>query len=290
MSERPLIEIFCEGNKKVGYGHIRRSSTLAARLERDGVDVRISGLSENAHRMLPALKHTGRAARVVIFDSLFGIDDQILAAHERGQITVALDWFGETIPNVNIAVYPHGEVRATREAYVGFEYILVREEIALFPRTQPTGKANHVLIFLGGGDLLDQGHEASRRLRDHGFDVTLVQGPLAKATEAGAGYRVLVNPSELPQLLTSCDWTVTNGGGCFFEALCVGKAAFVLPQSDAEMKIARFAQERDAVLGIGLDSLRGFHPAELVPVAECGTRLADGRGAERVSAIVRGLL
>lgn len=290
MNERPFIEIFCEGNEKVGYGHIRRSFTLAARLEKDGVDVRVSGLSESARRMLPALKHTGREARVVIFDAPFGIDDQICAAHERNQITVALDWFGETIPDVNIAIYPHGEVRAIRAAYVGFEYILVREEIVSLLRTQPSGRADHVLIFLGGGDLLGQGHDVARRLRDLGLDVVLVQGPLAKAREGGVGYSVLVNPSELPQLLNSCDWTVTNGGGCFFEALCVGKAAFVLPQSDAEMKIACFAQERGAVLGIGLDSLRRFHSDELEPAAECGVKLIDGQGAERVSAIVLGLL
>ena len=285
-----LIEIFCEGNEEVGYGHILRSSTLAARLEKDGIDVRISGLSESARRMLPTPKHMGHTARVVVFDSLAGIDDQIRVAHERGQITVALDWFGETVPDVNIAVYPHGKVHATRETHIGFKYILVREEIALLHRIRPTGRASRVLIFLGGGDLLNQGHEAAHRLRDDGLDVTLVQGPLAKTMAADAGYRVLVNPSELPQLLASCDWAVTNGGGCLFEALCVGKAAFVLPQTDAEMRIACYAQEIGAVLGIGLNSLRGFHPAELKSVVECGVKLVDERGAERVSSIVRGLL
>lgn len=290
MSERSLIEIFCEGNEKVGYGHIRRSITLAARLEKDGIDVRVSGLSEEARRMLPAPKHTGREAQVVIFDAPSGIDDQIRIARERHQTTISLDWFGETIPDVNIAVYPHGEVRAIREAYVGFEYILVRDEIAMMRHEQPSGRADRVLILLGGGDLLGQGHNAARYLRDHGYDATLVQGPLAKATEAGVGYRVLVNPSELPQLIASCDWAVTNGGGAFFEAICLGKAAFVLPQTEAEKKIAHFAQEKGAVLGIGLNNLRQFHSAELSPVAERGARLVDGRGAERISAIVQGLL
>jgi spore coat polysaccharide biosynthesis predicted glycosyltransferase SpsG len=290
MSEPPLIEIFCEGNEHVGYGHIRRALTLAARLERDGVDVRISGLSANARQMLPELKHAGRIAQIVIFDSPLGIDDQIRVAHDRGQISVALDWFGETIPNVNIAVYHHGEVHATREAYVGFEYALVREDIASLHRAQPTGRANRVLVILGGGDLLGQGHDAARSLHDYGLDVTLIQGPYAKATEAGAGYNVLITPPELPQLLNACDWAVTNGGGCFIEALCLGKAAFVLPQSEAEMRFARFAEDKGALLGIGIDNLRRFYPDELGAVAECGVKLVDGRGAERVSVIVRGLL
>jgi len=290
MSKRPLVEIFCEGSEKVGYGHIRRSSTLAKRLEVDGIDVRLSGLSGAASRLLPTPKHTGRAAEVVIFDALVGIGDQIRTAQDRGQITVTLDWFGQPIPDVNIVVFPHDEVRATRAAYIGFEYILVREEIASLHSTQRTERAIRVLVVLGGSDFLGQGHDVSRHLEDRGFEVTLVQGPLAKATVAGSGYRVLVNPSELPQLLTSCDWMVTNGGGCLFEALCVGRPAFVLPQSEAEMKIALYAQERGAVLGIGLSSLREYHPVELEPVAETGLKLVDGRGAERVSAIIRGLL
>lgn len=286
---RPTLEIRVDGNSKVGLGHLRRAKTLAAELC-SFTNVRVIGLSSDACRLLGTHDTTSEETKLVIFDSPYPIDSQLLEAQARGQITVALDWFGKTIPDVNIAVYPHDEVRATREAYTGFEYILVRKEITLLPRSRPTGRANRVLIFLGGGDLLGQGHEASRRLRDQGLEVTLVQGPLAKDVETDAGYSVLVNPPELPQLLASCDWAVTNGGGCFFEALCVGKAAFVLPQSDAETKIARFAQERGAVLGIGLGSLRGFHPAELEPVAKSGAKLVDGRGAERISAIVRGLL
>ena len=36
MKEYSLAEIFCEGNDRVGYGHIRRSLALAKQLEKDG--------------------------------------------------------------------------------------------------------------------------------------------------------------------------------------------------------------------------------------------------------------
>lgn len=289
MNERSLVEIHCEGNEKVGYGHIRRSSTLAAQLERDGLDVRISGLSEEAKRWLPAPRFAGRSADIQIFDSPYGIDNKIRAARANGQITVALDWFGDAIPDVNIAVYPHGEVRGTRDVYVGFEYILIREKIAMLHRVHATQSAKNVLVFLGGGDMLNQGHEAARLLSRHGLDVTLVQGPLATNMSDGEGYRVLINPEDLPQLLEACDWAVTNGGGCMFEAMCVGKAAFVLPQTEAEKKLACFAVEQGAVLGISLDGLRKFGIAELGSVAERGANLVDGSGAARISTIVRGL-
>jgi len=290
MKGRPLVEILCEGNDRVGYGHIRRSLTLAARLERDGMDVRIQGLSEEASRWLSVPMFAGRSAGIQIFDSPCAIDDRIREAHACGQVSVALDWFGETVPDVNIAVYPHGEVRGTREVHVGFEYILIREEIASFHGASATHGAKRVLVFLGGGDLLNQGHETARQLSRQGLDVTLVQGPLAVNKDAGDGYRVLVNPTDLPQLLAASDWAVTNGGGCLFEAMCMGKAAFVLPQTEAEMKIARFAEERGAVLGIGLGGLREFDCKELGAIAERGANLVDGRGASRVSSIVRNLI
>lgn len=290
MSNLPLVEIHCEGNEKVGYGHIRRSITLAAQLERDGLDVHISGLSEEARRWLPAPRCAKRSADIQIFDSPSGIDEKIRAAQASGQITVALDWFGEAIPDVNIVVYQHGEVRGIRKVHVGFEYILIRKEIAMLHRKPVTQSTKRVLVFLGGGDMLNQGHVTARLLSRHGLDVTLVQGPLTTNRSDGEGYRVLINPENLPQLLEACDWAVTNGGGCMFETMCVGKAAFVLPQTEAEMRLARFAAERGAVLGIGLDNLRKFGVTELGSVAENGANLIDGHGAVRISTIVQGLL
>ncbi len=287
MSSHPLVEIFCEGGKTVGYGHIRRASTLAARLEKDGIDVRISGLSGAARQLLATPKHVGRVAQVVVFDSHVGIDDQICETRKRGQVSIALDWFGGTSPNINIVVYPHGEVRATCKTYIGFKYVLIREDIALLPRTPPIGSANRALVVLGGGDILEQGHQVSRYLHDLGLDVTLVEGPLVGNRKKDTGYRVVVNPNKFPHLLASCDWVVTNGGGCFFEALFLDKATFVLPQSNAEMKIANYVQEKGAVLGIGIDQLRRFRLDELIPVSDCGRKLIDGGGARRISGIIR---
>lgn len=284
----PMVSICCDGNAAIGYGHLRRALTLAAAL-RPLADVRIVGLSEAACQILGCTNVISHKSKVVIFDTPYPVDDKLRQAAEQGKTTVALDWFGETAPDVNIAVYPHGKIHANREIYVGFEYILIREEIASLHRAPSTQSAESVLVFLGGGDLLNQGHETARLLSRYGLDVTLVQGPLATNRREGEGYRVLVNPEGLPQLLAACDWAVTNGGGCLFETMCLGKAAFVLPQTEAEMKIARFVEERGAVLGIGLDGLRKFDFAELGSVAERGANLVDGRGAERIASIVRGL-
>lgn len=290
MRDRPLVEIFCDGSTEMGYGHIRRCISLASQLEKDDVEVRIVGLSAEAQRLLPVPSQNGRIACIQIFDSPYNIEQLINAAHSRGQISVALDWFGEFKPDINISVYPHREVLGRKKTYIGFDYILLSEEILLHRQIVSSTKANKVLVVLGGGDLLNQGHEISRLLFQKGLDVTLVQGPFATNSETANGYEVLSNPPDLPQLLATCDWAVTNGGGCLFEAMCIGKAAFVFPQTEAEAKIARYVQKQGGLLGIGYKSLRAFLDSELCAVAERGAKLVDGLGTSRVSSIVRGLM
>jgi len=212
MNQCMLVDIFCDGNEQIGFGHIRRSSTLAEQLRKDGVDVRIIGLSGQARDILPLVVADERTASLIIFDSPFGIDDLINAAHKRDQTTLTLDWFGETIPDVNIAIYPHAEVRAIHKSYVGFEFIMVRDEIRSQARVTPSKDVNHVLVVLGGGDVMGQGHSVARQLSDLGLEVTLVQGPLAKNIEEDEKYRVLVNPPQLPEIMASCGWAITNGG------------------------------------------------------------------------------
>ncbi len=288
MSAPALIEIFCDGNKKIGMGHIRRSSALAEKLKEAKIDVIISGLSEEAKKLLPAQPSYNRKPDVVLFDSLEGIDNELQKAQSNKQLTITLDWFGDTIPDINIVVFPHSEVRAKKEKYIGFEYIILREEILRAERPVVTDN-NKVLICLGGADLLKQSYDAAVLLKEQGFDITLVQGPLAKNIPDD-GIRKLVDPSDFPSLLANCDWAVTNGAGCFFEAMYLGKAAFVLPQTGLEMRIAVFAQKENAVLGIGMDQLRGFSYAEIKETSAKGAALVNGGGLDRVTAIIKNLL
>jgi spore coat polysaccharide biosynthesis predicted glycosyltransferase SpsG len=128
-------------------------------------------------------------------------------------------------------------------------------------------------------------------LSDLGFDVTLVCGPLsAHKTGGNNKFKILKDPPDFPRLLSECDWAVTNGGGCFFEAACLGKAAFILPQTDMEMAIAKFAEKKGAVLGIGEENLHAFALPEIRRVAEMAFSIIDGKGLDRVTAIIKNVL
>ena len=281
------VELVCDGGPEIGYGHIRRMLTLADALRRSGIKTHITGISECAKSLLPLQPHMERSAGVIVLDLPFGQDQRIKDARDTGQRVIALDWFGELEPDVAVVIYPHSNVRARLRSYVGLEFQIIRSEIANAPRFQ---EGEGVVILLGGGDLLGQGHRAAAQLAEFGLRVSLIQGPFATNYEPSALYEVLAAPPDLPSLLAASAWLVTNGGSCMFEAMCLGKATVVLPQTQAETALAKFVLERGGLLGIGFESLECQDEMEICDKAKRAAALVDGHGAERVAAIVETLL
>jgi spore coat polysaccharide biosynthesis predicted glycosyltransferase SpsG len=290
MSVVAQVDIVCDGNDQIGFGHIRRSQTLAAQLMRDGVSVRVLCNSAQASGMFPAFAAENTAAKVTIFDTPLDIDEKLCAFAGKGRFTITLDYFGNALPDVNIAVFAHQSVRARRVAYVGFEYILIRDEISSLRGHTDLESYGHVMVMVGGGDILNQGHLAARALVRAGCVVTLIQGPYAVNSPRCASYDVCINPPNLPDLFARCDWAVTSGGGSLFEGLCLRKAVHVLPQTAAEKSIARYVDSLGGILGIGLDSLCAYSVSEVINAAAKGAHLVDGLGAQRISKIVRSWL
>jgi spore coat polysaccharide biosynthesis predicted glycosyltransferase SpsG len=280
------IELVCDGSHSIGYGHVRRTLTLAEALRRDGRRVRVRGMSHQAQSLLPSKIAQEDDAAVVVFDAPAGVDPWIRRARDAGQVVVALDWFGEVEPDVAIVVYPHHLVRARQRSYVGLEYQMIRAEITEQHRCL---EGEGVVVMLGGGDVRGQGHLAAGHLANQGLRVSLIQGPLATDCEPKVQYEVLVDPHDLPARLASSAWVVTNGGSSMFEAMYLSKAVVALPQTDAEKILATFALERGALLGIGLKYLRRYDREELHPTALRAAALIDGRGAQRVAEIVGAL-
>ncbi len=291
MKEYAEVEIFCDGNKNIGLGHIRRSTALCEHLMTKGVNACLTGISATASSLIPRQKYAGGKSKVDVFDIFEGIGDRIEQAKKDNKVCVTLDWFGKAIPDINIVVYPHKQVFAQKHSYVGFDYIMLRDEITRLREKEPSTGGSKVFICLGGGDLQNQGYATALKLTNLGLDVTLVCGPLsARIDSENSNFKVLVNPPDFARLLSECDWVVTNGGGCFFEAACLGKAAYILPQTDMEMAIAKYAEEKSAILGIGVEGLRNFELQKIRTVATKAFSIIDGAGLERVSAIIKNAL
>lgn len=283
---KPCVDLVCDGNKNIGYGHVRRTLTLAETLRQYGMEVRVTALSEESVSLVPQHLRDGIDAPVVVFDVPHNIECHIDGAQAAGRCVVALDWFGAIEPDVAIVVYPHQPVRARLKSYIGLEYQMIPEEITTQLRcTEGEG----VVVILGGGDLLGQGHVAASRLSALGLRVTLVQGPFTKRVKNTGDYEVLFDPPELPSLLASSAWMVTNGGGCMFEAMFLGKPTVAIAQTSAELVLAKHCQGRGALLGVGLNELRQYSDSEMKLASQKAARLIDGRGVHRVAEIVRSL-
>lgn len=194
MNPAPQVEIFCDGNERIGYGHIRRALTLSSQLIKDGIDVQLRGISEEARAMLPLSQPDSVASKAVIFDAPYAIEGYLSSAKADGLTTITLDWFGNEIPDFNIVVFPHEEVRAHRGTYIGFEYILIRDEIISLPIYSSEVNGKNVLVALGGGDILSQGHAVASYLSQLGSNVTLIEGHFSKKRKVSSKYRVLLTP------------------------------------------------------------------------------------------------
>ena len=291
MSEGTLIDIYCDANRKIGFGHVRRSSALAAALQKENIVTRLIGISAEARSFLPMETGLDNKAAIVIFDVPEGIEELIRDTKKKKQVTVTLDWFGDEVPDINIVVYPHSEVKALKATYIGFEYIILRDEILRCKTHKERKNADNVLVCLGGADLLGQGYEAAVLLNAKGFNVTLVQGPLVTGYSPVSGITVILNPSDFPERLAGCGWAVTNGGGCLFEANYFERPAYVLPQTEWEIRIAHKINENEGVIGIGLEGLKQItHKPLSLQLTRPIKNSVDGKGSERIVKIIKNLL
>lgn len=288
-----LVEIICDAGPQIGFGHLRRCQTLAQQLTLHGINANLRCLSDEGEKLslrdMPCEKKIDLTVLDVPFSSQ-GLLDNI---RRTSPMLVGLDWFGEDPVDVNIVIFEHSSAKAIESVYVGWNFVMIRPEIAVLALDEPPTDSQSVLVFLGGGDLLGQSGAAAQTLAESGLKVTLVLGPLAKSRQTSILHKdieVRVNPQELPELLARSDWTVSNGGTCMFESLCLGKPAYVLPQTEAERRVSLSIDAHEALLGLGFSGLKPFELNVLQTVAERGRGLIDGRGAERVSRILQELL
>lgn len=197
------IDLLCDGGGIVGFGHVRRTLTLADELRSRGHRVSISAISTEATRLIPPQPPFTDEADVLVVDAHEGVADAIVAARAEGKMVVALDWFGDVEPDVAVVVYPHAAVRARLQVFVGYEYYMLRPEILA---QQAASDGEGAVIALGGGDVLRQAHAAAQGLATSGMDVTVIQGPLATPEGPRGPYRVVNNPPDFPASFRGVPW------------------------------------------------------------------------------------
>lgn len=280
------MEIVTDGGEQ-GLGHLRRSEALATHLRSTGWRSWLRPLSGEARRLVSA--HNLDVAGdpdITVIDLPASGDQVLLEAEALGRPTLALDYVGELSPTLVINIFDRGSARGAGEVRSGLRYAIIRPEIAAAKQEQ----ADHVLVMLGSQDLLGQSDDAAAAARSEGVPVVVVDGPLAPPRDAPAPVGVTRRrcPTDLPELMASCSWAVTNGGTSMLEMLHLGKPTIVLPQTEAEARLASEVLAAGALMGIGMDAIqRPGRDAD--DIGRRAAALVDGGGLQRIAAAVREL-
>jgi spore coat polysaccharide biosynthesis predicted glycosyltransferase SpsG len=246
----------------------------------------IIGITKEANGLIGDDAYENKDAQIIVLDSHRNLDKLIIRERKKNKIIITLDWFGYEKPDYNIVIYPHTKPRSTIKNFIGFKYIIIRDEIQLLKNTKKI--KNKALICVGGGDLLNQSQLAAEYLNQKGFDVTLVVGPIYKKLLETKNYKVLINPKNFAELLASSSLVVTNGGGCMFESIFLNIPTCVLPQTEFEKNVSDLALKSNAILGSGINFIKTLKIREIN--FNYQQDLIDGLGKYRIFKIIDNIL
>lgn len=287
-----IVKFKCDGDKTIGLGHARRTHSLAWECKKAGLLVDVDCGSINEEDTGLYFPHDKGPPGLAVIDLPNEADKAVKFFSDLKIKTLALDYFKSYEPSAVINIHEHFSSDLKCLRYSGYKYMIVRPEI-LSLRTEPYMKCGEgVIVMMGGADTLGLGDKVARILYDLGEEVTLIVGPLTKDKAAAAGlpYRRLYNPENLPSLMASCKWAVTNGGGSMFEMMCLGKAVHVIPQSDFEENFAVQFLSLKALLGLGLPNLHQPNELSSETTSLAAHRIADGKGLYRILEIIKTML
>jgi spore coat polysaccharide biosynthesis predicted glycosyltransferase SpsG len=277
------ILILCDGSAKYGYGHIKRSRALLESLIKRNFNVQLKVISKikelNTYLVLNRVFKEG----TVIFDLPYNVDNLISMFIEAGFLTIALDYFGNISPHVNIAVFEHKTIKAVYQSYVGFEYVIIRSEIVNIKNKNINQNfEDYVLVVIGGSDINNEGINTAKLVAKAGFNVKLVSGPYSNYKNNLRYYTLYKEPVNLPELFCNASWVISNGGGSLFESLFLKKEVFVLPQTKLEENISKYFLEKKMVLGVGFSNLEYFLKTKKITKVSKTKNIIDGLGLDRI--------
>ena len=286
-----MIEIITDGGKQYGYGHLRRSTSLAWALHDRGFAVRVTPLSEDGNIFLPDVPPSGGGSiSVAVIDLPYDGDRQCKKYNKLNAKVIGLDYQGNGSPDINIAIVDHGKARHSKSTFTGLQYAIIRPEIKSL---SPSLTGNGAVVMIGGGDINNSALKVADNIARIFEDVTLVIGPLyAGEFPTGRAYKIFAEPDNLPAIMAKCEWAVVNGGTTMMEMMCLGKAVYVLPQTEQEKNLALNIYEQSGILGVMAEDSDIVIPGadDVATVSNNAHNLVDGMGIDRIIEKIETLL
>lgn len=197
---------------------------------------------------------------------------------------------------------------ATEAQLLGTTFALIRPEITALRESslsQPRINITSVVVTFGGSDPADATSnvvEALANITTHNLQVTVIAGPAnaripqLKRQCDEAGFNFHVNPSNLPEILSTSDLAISATGTTVWELMCLGVPVLSLSIADNQIPAAR-ALERDGLIAyfggssqLSPDTLKQriidnlANPDKLATMGRRASNEMDGKGAARVVA------
>lgn len=317
------VVVFANAGPDVGLGHLVRCLTLVRQLREQDVIVDLwtppAGTSNDffdAYDIVPSpCRHgelTSRIKRedpqVVVIDSyeLTTTDVELL---NDLTTTVVIDELGDRHLPVNLVVnnniyadqieYPDADV-----VLRGPSYCMLRSEFRNPSNaTVRSGfEGLNLLLTIGGADLTDSFRlilETTIEAVPKGTTVHAIVGPYFDDNTRIEDVEYHRTPSNLPSLMSCCDFAVTGGGQTLYELAACGTPPVAVRLGDDQVRnIVGFEKEgfcidsgwpNDTMFETRLsDGVRKIaQPEHRADIARIGQNLVDGKGVIRVANQIR---
>ncbi|MCF2524454.1 hypothetical protein [Bradyrhizobium sp. G127] len=278
-----FVQLIADGSATHGYGHISRSREVADAFSESGFEVEFINLLERPSATL--IDH-GKPGLVII-DLPYPDDTWLNLARRRGNKVIGLDYLGQGSPDCLVRMNQPLTPIPCGRLFFGLEYAIIRKSV----RDATPSRGVYALVSIGGADVGNHGFTAATTLSTLGLKTVLVRGPLSQDIgEAAADFTIVESPPDFSGLLARSSWVVSNGGTTMVEAMSLGKAVYVIPQTSEEERFARPLGAAGLLLGVGSHGLRVPTEDEIVSTGRRARKAVDTRGSERIVKLGQQLL
>lgn len=252
-------------------------------------------------------------AGMLIIDSYEYTQERLDRAGQLDLLSVYIDDLNRHPFNTDFVV--NGNLYAPGLSYqgkarflLGIKYLLMRKEFARGPIRLPNPDTEHVLITFGAADMenITPGlfHELKRYAQFKNLHWHVVVGPVFHNTaEIEAMVRDYPNVTlhynpDIKKLMDFCDISISAAGSTTYELVACGVPALLVVAADNQLRLAREAERQGMAFNLGwyheLDAAKLFSTLDSLinnralrgKMANSGQELIDGRGAQRVAAIL----